>query len=634
MANFAVLPFRYLPGTMTIDQGPADRIQRSVLVVSDPPLQHEEYGIITVSADIPDINKEALLAEVCTILARDHGTPVTFPRVYPLGVGLVCFASPMVRDRLISTSPHALDSDEDMTFSVIRHDEGLNRCAPVFQHEAWVMFLMFPLDFQTTYYVNKAVSLFGKLLLWPNPRVNKVRVLVKVLIKELRLVPFSLLMAQAGNFFGSEGGSWSIPVYILDGRAVAPEAVGNEEPVPPMNVTPHPYELPFLNDLQQHHLNLQIWNQQNADLAWEQEAPGAAQQNQDGWGQWPVEAPPQHPEIYRGISFRALMGYDGPSMMDGLVPDHNVMDNPSAWSPESDFLSEVEAAADAVINGSSSGALSFCRATGAIMELEVESGVATPGSRNVAVVSPLQSVLLVSVAGFQFLPASFAALMKFLGSKIYAVLPALGFMEPSSHSVREDLNVEEVMQLCIRLNVCFFLGKLVLGLSGLLPEDLALRFEISAVLSFQRNSWVDSAGGLMLDDEGKVFWAEYKKSADVSEAESSSSVSAFTASSQEVGFEACSVVATGCRRKGRSRKIDAPQVESEVKRSLRSNSQGYKYEMLSYQPSRRKISKVPVTTAPAVLQIEEMQRIGVEECQIDPAALMVERLMKQHEEKD
>jgi hypothetical protein len=56
--------------------------------------------------------------------------------------------------------------------------------------------------------------------------------------------------------------------------------------------------------------------------------------------------------------------------------------------------------------------------------------------------------------------------------------------------------------------------------------------------------------------------------------------------------------------------------------------------MLSYQPSRRKISKVPVTTAPAVLQIEEMQRIGVEECQIDPAALMVERLMKQHEEKD
>jgi hypothetical protein len=56
-------------------------------------------------------------------------------------------------------------------------------------------------------------------------------------------------------------------VYILDGRSVAPGAVGNEDPVPPLNATPHPYELPYLNDLQQDHLNLQIWNQQNADAA-------------------------------------------------------------------------------------------------------------------------------------------------------------------------------------------------------------------------------------------------------------------------------------------------------------------------------------------------------------------------------
>jgi hypothetical protein len=131
-------------------------------------------------------------------------------------------------------------------------------------------------------------------------------VIVKVLIKDLRLVPFSLLMTQAGNFFGAEGGSWSIPVYILDGRAVAPEAVGNEEPVPPMNATPHPYELPYLNDLQQHHLNLQVWNQQNADAAWEHEVGEQPIQNHDGWGQWPVEAPLLPMEEFRGISFRTL----------------------------------------------------------------------------------------------------------------------------------------------------------------------------------------------------------------------------------------------------------------------------------------------------------------------------------------
>jgi hypothetical protein len=73
-----------------------------------------------------------------------------------------------------------------------------------------------------------------------------------------------------------------------------------------MNATPHPYELPYLNDLQQHHLNLQVWNQQNADAAWEHEVGEQPIQNHDGWGQWPVEAPLLPMEEFRGISFRTL----------------------------------------------------------------------------------------------------------------------------------------------------------------------------------------------------------------------------------------------------------------------------------------------------------------------------------------
>uniref|UniRef100_A0ACD5TJF1 Uncharacterized protein n=1 Tax=Avena sativa TaxID=4498 RepID=A0ACD5TJF1_AVESA len=264
MANFPILPFRYLPGPMSVDLGPADHRQRSLLVVNDPPLQHEEYAIITVSVDLLDINKESMLDEVCLIFARDHHAPVSDLRVCPLGIGLVRFASPAVRDHMIESGPHVLDSIEEGTFSVIRHDEGLNMRMPIYQHEAWLMFLSFPLDYQTKYYVNKAVSLFGKLLLWPNPGVNKVRVLVKVLIKDLSEVPFSLVASQAGNFFGSEGCSWSAPTYILNGRS-APD-VGNEDPVPPLNTTPHPHYLPDLDDMQQHQLDIQLWKQHNADI--------------------------------------------------------------------------------------------------------------------------------------------------------------------------------------------------------------------------------------------------------------------------------------------------------------------------------------------------------------------------------
>ena len=41
---------------------------------------------------------------------------------------------------------------------------------------------------------------------------------------------------------------------------------------------------------------------------------------------------------------------------------------------------------------------------------------------------------------------------------------------------------------------------------------------------------------------------------------------------------------------------------------------------------RRRNSSVPRASTPRIMQIEEMQRIGVEDCGIDPEELTVERL--------
>jgi hypothetical protein len=260
MANYPVLPFRFLPGPVSIEASPPDRLQRNLVVVSDPPLQHEEFAIITVSTEILDVDKEAMLAKICAILAQDHQAPVDYASVSGLGVGLVSFSSSVIRDQLVDHSPHALDDedDENATFSLIRHDEGLNMRSPVFESEAWVLMLNFSLDYQTQYYVNKAVSCFGQLMHWHNPRVNKTRVLVKVAIKLVRLMPFSLVVTRAASLFGTAGRSWSVPIYLLNGRSMQPENLGDEDPVPPLNVTPHPYALPFLSEMQQHHLDVQI----------------------------------------------------------------------------------------------------------------------------------------------------------------------------------------------------------------------------------------------------------------------------------------------------------------------------------------------------------------------------------------
>ena len=216
MANFPVDPLPFLPGLVAVDRGPVDRLQRCHVMVGAPPLQNDEFAIIQVDWDILEGDKQEVLDEVCIILGHLNAA-VSYQSVCPLGVGLISFSSAAVRDQIIAASPHPLDSMADATFSVIPHDEGLNMRSPVFAREVWMMMVLFPLDYQTDYYVNKVVSLFGGLVLWHNPRRNKVRVLVKVLIKEDRLVPYSVVMTRVAQFIGTASRSWSFPVFILNG---------------------------------------------------------------------------------------------------------------------------------------------------------------------------------------------------------------------------------------------------------------------------------------------------------------------------------------------------------------------------------------------------------------------------------
>jgi hypothetical protein len=100
-------------------------------------------------------------------------------------------------------------------------------------------------------------------------------------------------------------------------------------------------------------------------------------------------------------------------------------------------------------------------------------------------------------------------------------------------------------------------------------------------------------------------------------------------SSSEVPFP----VATTSRPRGRPRKNAAtPKVQNQVPRSTRQFNDGCLYE-LPNQPSRRRASSVPRATPPAVLQVSEMQHLGIEECLIDPTELTEERLLQGRDEE-
>lgn len=140
------------------------------------------------------------------------------------------------------------------------------------------------MGYQTEHYVIKVVSFFGRLVLWNRPGYKKARILVRVLINEVALCPYSLVVKRFTDI-SSLGRSWSVHVYIIDGFPPSPTIIGDEDPVPPMGAGPHPTQLPFLTVMQHAAHDQQSWELQNADVQWEKHV--GQQRNNNGWGSGP-----------------------------------------------------------------------------------------------------------------------------------------------------------------------------------------------------------------------------------------------------------------------------------------------------------------------------------------------------------
>jgi hypothetical protein len=84
-----------------------------------------------------------------------------------------------------------------------------------------------------------------------------------------------------------------------------------------------------------------------------------------------------------------------------------------------------------------------------------------------------------------------------------------------------------------------------------------------------------------------------------------------------VGHDASSTIAMQVRKLVAA---ETPSEESQVRRSTCNHNAGYKATPAGNP------STVLVASTPEILQIEEMQRLGIEDCLIDPEELSVARL--------
>jgi hypothetical protein len=127
-------------------------------------------------------------------------------------------------------SPMQLDIQREIVF--VEHDRGINFRSCPFTRTCWIMFLAFPLDFQTREIISQAVGLFGSVINWiDNDRCRSCLVL-RCKVSLVSRIPRSIIISE-GNPMGDHGHSWTVPVYVLN-SAQNDVMAGDEDPVPGM----------------------------------------------------------------------------------------------------------------------------------------------------------------------------------------------------------------------------------------------------------------------------------------------------------------------------------------------------------------------------------------------------------------
>jgi hypothetical protein len=206
-----------------------------IVINGNPPLRHDEYAIVTL---VPPPRPNQLydaMEEVVAFLEEEQHAVIRSCCLSPLGLCLVQFSSSLERQVMISRSPMQLGDMREI--EIVEHDRGINFRSCPFTHTCWVLFLAFPLDFQTREIITQAVGLFGSVINWiDNARCHS-RLVLRSKVTLVSRIPRSIVISE-GNPLGDHGSSWTVPVFVLN-NVQNDVMAGDEDPIPG-NGNPHP----------------------------------------------------------------------------------------------------------------------------------------------------------------------------------------------------------------------------------------------------------------------------------------------------------------------------------------------------------------------------------------------------------
>lgn len=115
----------------------------------------------------------------------------------PFGQAYVRFNYIFERDLLIGMGPIQYGNG---TISFVPHNQAWNNRTAIMTHEVWVMLLGLNLDLWTQPLLEKAVSSFGRLLIWEEDLFYQSRAVVKIRVSSLDEIPWFFVFTEGINF--------------------------------------------------------------------------------------------------------------------------------------------------------------------------------------------------------------------------------------------------------------------------------------------------------------------------------------------------------------------------------------------------------------------------------------------------
>lgn len=235
-------PAFFLPLTLQLLEPWDHQLERADLCLQeDPPKRNEGMAVACIESPPTPEQYEGFRHLVINYVQNVLGYHVLEASRHPIEFMYVRVASALLRDTLIAGGPYEVDNQFMLRF--VPHDLTSSCRNSPFTSEGWTMFLDFPLDFKTPAIIDKAVSLFGKVIKVQLDDNVRGRLMVKALYSSTLEVPRRIVIKRA-TAFGGVGRSWTVSVFLCHGEL--PDVMPGDEDLPPVNhiPIPDPVQLP------------------------------------------------------------------------------------------------------------------------------------------------------------------------------------------------------------------------------------------------------------------------------------------------------------------------------------------------------------------------------------------------------